>query len=97
MKAYGRVDFDIAPHLLTSALVGGELSRLGNMTKYEVVNPRAAQHNGSNWTSQRYRTITSKRGGITARISEDSKSTPIFLFNRRGTTTQPIMFQDLKY
>jgi hypothetical protein len=56
------------------------------------------QHNGSNWTTQRYRTITSKKKkrerGSTARTSVDSKNTPIFSFKRRGTTAQTISVQD---
>jgi hypothetical protein len=39
-----------------------------------------------------------KNEGITARTSEDSKyNTPIFRFNRRGTMSQNILVQDLKY
>jgi hypothetical protein len=37
------------------------------------------------------------RRGITARTSEDSKKHPKFRFNGRGTTTQTVLVQNLKY
>jgi hypothetical protein len=46
---------------------------------------------------KRRRTTTTAAAAITVKTSESSKNTPIFHFNRRGTTTQTILVQDLKY